>query len=85
MNQQGQYEKEDEQGDPGQGGGDADPPGTEEVGPAPGLIERIREVWDNPAYRFVLLFLPYLGVVAVTYPLFVTARPRIVNGGSVTS
>jgi len=57
----------DEQADPGQGGGDADLPAPGEVGP----IERIREVWNNPAYRFVLLFLPYLGVVAVAYPLFV--------------
>jgi len=40
-------------------------------GPPAGLLERAREVWRNPAYRFVLLFLPYLAVVSVGYPLFV--------------
>lgn len=69
----------EEQADPGRGEGDgeergrgdADPAVPEQAGPEPGPIERIRLVWDNPAYRFVLLFLPYLGVVAVAYPLFV--------------
>ena len=32
---------------------------------------RLREIWENPAYRFVLLFLPLLGVVSLVYPLFV--------------
>lgn len=35
------------------------------------LFERVLEVWRNPAYRFVLLFLPYLGLVSFVYPLFV--------------
>ncbi|MAJ60972.1 MAG: hypothetical protein CBC48_13885, partial [bacterium TMED88] len=37
----------------------------------PGIGARILEVWRNPAYRFVLLFLPSLGAVSVGYPLFV--------------
>lgn len=36
-----------------------------------GFFERVGDVWRNPAYRFVLLFLPYLAVVSVAYPLFV--------------
>jgi archaeosortase B (VPXXXP-CTERM-specific) len=52
-----------------EGGGAAD--GDGEAGPGPGPIERVREVWRNPAYRFVLLFLPYLAVVSIGYPLFV--------------
>jgi len=39
--------------------------------PAPGLLARARSVWDNPAYRFVLLFLPYLAFVSILYPLVV--------------
>lgn len=38
---------------------------------SPGGPSRIRAVWGNPAYRFVLLFLPLLGVVSILYPLFV--------------
>ena len=31
-------------------------------------ISRMRAFWSNPAYRFVFLFLVYLGIVAVGYP-----------------
>ena len=56
---------------------DHDEPQTGEEGEAAdtpvsaGRSSRLREVWDNPAYRFVLLFLPLLGVVSILYPLFV--------------
>jgi len=46
--------------------------GEEPEGPvSSGIASQLREVWQNPAYRFVLLFLPLLGVVSVLYPLFV--------------
>lgn len=56
---------------------DHDEPQMEKAGEAPegpvssGIVFRLREVWENPAYRFVLVFLPLLGVVSVLYPLFV--------------
>lgn len=56
---------------------DHDEPHTGEEGEAAdgpvsaGRSSRLREVWENPAYRFVLLFLPLLGVVSILYPLFV--------------
>ncbi len=57
--------------DPVAAGASGDAPEVMKAGPAPGPIERLREVWRNPAYRFVLSFLPYLAVVAISYPLFV--------------
>lgn len=62
-------------------GGSADSAAAEsaQTGPTPGPIARLREVWSNPAYRFVLLFLPYLGVVAISYPLFVRHYNPIVQ------
>jgi archaeosortase B (VPXXXP-CTERM-specific) len=32
------------------------------------IVGRVKAAWANPAYRFVMLFLPYLGVVSVGYP-----------------
>jgi archaeosortase B (VPXXXP-CTERM-specific) len=32
------------------------------------LLARLKGFWFNPAYRFVLLFLPYLAVVSFGYP-----------------
>lgn len=40
----------------------------------------IRQAWTNPAYRFVFLFLIYLGVVAVVYPLLTNEFYFIVEG-----
>lgn len=40
----------------------------------------IKSVWSNPAYRFVILFLVYLGVVAVVYPLITNELYFIVEG-----
>jgi archaeosortase B (VPXXXP-CTERM-specific) len=34
-----------------------------------GLWARIKGVWINPAYRFVFLFLLYLGLIAWLYPI----------------
>ena len=34
-----------------------------------GMGARIKRVWTNPAYRFVFLFLLYLGLVAYLYPI----------------
>ena len=42
--------------------------------------QRIRQAWANPAYRFVFLFLIYLGVVAVVYPLLTNEFYFIVEG-----
>ncbi|MDE0885731.1 MAG: archaeosortase/exosortase family protein [Myxococcota bacterium] len=47
-------------------------PAESDPGPAQGRKNSpwkfVREVWENPAYRFVALFLPYLGVASVGYP-----------------
>ncbi len=32
------------------------------------LVGRVKAAWANPAYRFVMLFLPYLGLVSIGYP-----------------
>ena len=37
----------------------------------PGPLGRLRAIWANPAYKFVLLFLPYLLAVSLLYPLMV--------------
>lgn len=62
---------------------DGKPPREGEGGSAPetlhdrkragslGMFGRLLSIWRNPAYRFVMLFLPLLGVVSVTYPVFV--------------
>ncbi len=34
-------------------------------------IQLIKAFWNNPAYRFIGLFLPYLGIASVAYPLVV--------------
>jgi archaeosortase B (VPXXXP-CTERM-specific) len=43
---------------------DGKPPGGR------GPIDRIRDAWNNPAFRFVFLFLLYLGISSVAYPIF---------------
>jgi archaeosortase B (VPXXXP-CTERM-specific) len=46
-------------------------PKREGVAPGEGTeheISRLRAFWNNPAYRFVFLFLVYLGIVAAGYP-----------------
>jgi len=46
--------------------------GTEEPAPSrPSLKESLLGAWRNPAYRFVGLFLPYLGLVSLGYPILV--------------
>lgn len=49
-----------------------------EEGPSPGLVARAVEIWRNPAYRFVLLFLVYLLIAASAYPPFTEHFPDIV-------
>lgn len=46
----------------------APPSPPADPGDAPSAVGRLRAAWANPAYRFVMLFLPYLGVVSVGYP-----------------
>jgi archaeosortase B (VPXXXP-CTERM-specific) len=36
-----------------------------------GLIARAVNIWRSPSYRFALLFLPYLAIVSIGYPIFV--------------
>ena len=43
------------------------------------LIGRVRAAWSNPAYRFVLLFLPYLGLVSIAYPLVIEHHGGIIQ------
>jgi archaeosortase B (VPXXXP-CTERM-specific) len=50
---------------------ESDPGGDGAAPEGEGLVQRVLGVWRNPAYRFALLFLPYLGIVAVGYPFFV--------------
>ena len=38
---------------------------------ARGILSRALEIWANPAHRFVILFLPFLAVVSIGYPIFV--------------
>ena len=47
---------------PTQGGGDGGQDGNQGSGELP--------LWKNPAYRFVFLFLVYLGCLALAYPKF---------------
>jgi len=46
---------------------------------AQGPIATIRNAWANPAYRFVMLFLPYLGAAALLYPLIAKKYNGIVQ------
>ena len=59
-------------------------PGDEAEGPAggqrPGLFRRAIELWRNPAYRFVLLFLLYLLIAAAVYPPFTEKFPDVIFG-----
>jgi hypothetical protein len=59
---------------PGEGGEEEAPAD----GPKPGLIERVRDAWRNPAYRFVFLFLLYLAIAATLYPPFTENFPSVV-------
>ena len=43
------------------------------------LLSQAMGVWRNPAYRFVLTFLPLLGVVSVAYPFFVKHNSPVVQ------
>ncbi|MBW2231399.1 MAG: archaeosortase/exosortase family protein [Deltaproteobacteria bacterium] len=54
-----------------EGGKGAQPASIPPAAPASGLMHRWRAIWANPAYRFVLLFLPYLVLVSILYPLIV--------------
>jgi archaeosortase B (VPXXXP-CTERM-specific) len=54
--------------------------GTVDSGPEPGLFARILEIWRNPAYRFVILFLLYLLIAATLYPPFTEYFPEVVYG-----
>jgi len=48
--------------------------------PAPSLIARVKAAWANPAYRFVMLFLPYLAVVSIAYPAMLRYWGGFVQG-----
>ena len=59
-------------GQPADGAQQGDAGGTD--GPTPSrssLKEMLLGVWRNPAYRFIGLFLPYLAIVALGYPIVV--------------
>jgi archaeosortase B (VPXXXP-CTERM-specific) len=47
-------------------------------GRKPGLLARVVEMWRNPAYRFVALFLIYLLLAATLYPPFTENFPNVV-------
>jgi archaeosortase B (VPXXXP-CTERM-specific) len=40
-------------------------------GPRASSMQAIRAFWNNPAYRFIALFLPYLGLASFGYPIVV--------------
>lgn len=44
------------------------------------ILRWIKKTWANPAYRFVILFLVYLAIVAVVYPLITNEFYFIVEG-----
>ncbi|MFP6639282.1 MAG: exosortase H [Myxococcota bacterium] len=61
---------------------DGDPPaeGPEEGEPASRApLARLRAVWANPAYRFVILFLPLLGGVSVAYTQLVKHSSPVIQ------
>ena len=62
--------------------GDGAPDDGEEASAAPkrSLLARAFEIWRNPAYRFVLLFLLYLSIAAILYPPFTQQFPDLVYG-----
>ncbi len=60
------------------GGGDEALPGSARAR-MPGPWRRLKAAWANPAYRFVLLFLPYLGIVSIGYPAFVRRHNPIIQ------
>jgi archaeosortase B (VPXXXP-CTERM-specific) len=51
-------------------GEDAAPPEASETPASRGLFERVRDGLTNPANRFVVLFLIYLGALGYFYPKF---------------
>jgi archaeosortase B (VPXXXP-CTERM-specific) len=69
--------KNGETDDPQQGGGRDERAATHADAPNrgptdSGLLARLKGIWANPSYRFVLLFIPYLMVISVGYPLLLT-------------
>lgn len=61
-----------------QASGDDGPGSAQEPEPE-GLRQRIVGIWKNPAYRFVLLFIPYLVVVSIGYPMVVEHMSAVVQ------
>ena len=49
-------------------GGDSSISGSPAAPGKTSLVAKVKAAWANPAYRFVMLFLPYLVVVSVGYP-----------------
>jgi archaeosortase B (VPXXXP-CTERM-specific) len=46
----------------------AEPPGPPEPEPSKSILGRISATWENRGFRFVFLFLLYLGISSVGYP-----------------
>ena len=68
----------------GSGGDDTREPG-ERVEPGAGdppasWFQTVKAYWNNPAYRFIALFLPYLGVASIGYPLVVKHFNGVIQG-----
>ena len=49
------------------------------LGGSGGLVARIRDAASNPANRFVLLFLIYLGALAYLYPRAAIRYADVIN------
>ncbi|MBW2275269.1 MAG: exosortase H [Deltaproteobacteria bacterium] len=52
----------------------------ENPAPPPSLAARLVAAWRNPAYRFVLLFIVYLGGMAVAYPRLRARFEEVIDG-----
>ena len=64
----------------GEGVGMGESEGESSPGPEPvRLLQRLKAVWDNPAYRFIGLFLPYLALASLGYPLMVEHTDGIIQ------
>jgi len=50
------------------GGSAPEPPPGGDASASLSLWGRVEAAWANPAYRFVMLFLPYLALVSIGYP-----------------
>lgn len=66
--------QQDEQG----GKSKADESAEPAAGPR-SWLQRAVGLWRDPAYRFVMLFLPYLGAVSIFYPIFVKRHHDVVQ------